>query len=125
MNSVTLIGRLVKDPEIGYTTTQTAVCRFTLTVDRTGEGADFINCKCFKAQAENLHKWKRKGEQIAIQGRINTGDYTDKQGKKVYFTEVIADRVEFIGNRERQEKTPRNPETTYEDFSAVNDYVPF
>ena len=122
MNNVTLIGRLAKAPELGYTQTQTAVCRFTLAVDRNGEGADFINCKCFKAQAENLNKWKKKGDMLAIQGRINTGDYTNKEGKKVYYTEVVADRVEFVGAKEKPTATPKNPETT---FSAVDDYVPF
>ena len=118
MNSVVLIGRLVRDPELAYTTTQTAVCKFTLAVSKANNEADFINCKCFKAQAENLNRWKKKGDYVAVHGRIATGEYTNKQGAKVKTFEVVADNVEFISRSE----TPRNPETT---FSAVDDYVPF
>lgn len=118
MNSVTLIGRLARDPELGYTPTQTAVCKFTLAVSKANNEADFINCKCFKAQAENLNRWKKKGDWLGVHGRIATSDYPNKQGVKVKATEVIADNVEFIGRNE----TPRNPETT---FSYVDDGVPF
>ena len=121
MNSVVLIGRLARDPELGYTTTQTAVCKFTLAVKKTESEADFIPCKCFSAQAENLNRWKKKGDYVAVQGRISTGSYTNKQGVKVNYTEVLADRVEFLGKSEPKE-TPRNPENT---FSATDDYVPF
>lgn len=121
MNSVVLIGRLVRDPELAYTTTQTAVCKFTVAVNKANNEADFITCKCFKAQAENLNRWKKKGDCIGVHGRISTGEYTNKQGNKVKTFEVIADIIDFIGKSEK----PRNPETTFDNFSATDDYVPF
>ena len=126
MNSVVLIGRLVKDPELGYTTTQTACCKFTLAVDRAkkmeNQTADFIRITVWSAQAENCNRYLKKGSQCAVHGRIETGSYTDRNGNKVYTTDVVADRVEFLGSKSEPRETPRNPETT---FSAVEDYVPF
>lgn len=101
MNQVILIGRLARDPELEYTpNTQTAVCRFTLAVDRAkkndGENkADFIRCKCFSRQAEALSKFKHKGDEVAIAGRIETGSYPNKNGETVYTTEVICNAVEY------------------------------
>ena len=133
MNSVVLIGRLVRDPELSYTTTQTAVCKFTLAVDRlkkTGEEktADFIRITVWSAQAENCNRYLKKGSQCAVHGRIETGSYTNKDGRKVDTTDIVADRVEFLGSRSTERETPRNPETTYTpdySFSATDDYVPF
>lgn len=125
MNSVILIGRLTKDPELSYTANQTAKCVFTLAVDRQkkSEEADFIRITVWSSQAENCNKYLHKGSQCAVHGRIQTGSYKDRNGNTVYTTDVIADRVEFLGS-----KTPRNPETTHDDygtFSAVTETVPF
>ena len=104
MNSVALIGRLARDPELSYTqNTQMAVCRMTLAVDRprrNGEdqGADFIRITVWGKQAENCDRYLAKGRQIAVQGRIQTGSYKDREGKTVYTTDVVADRVEFLGS---------------------------
>lgn len=129
MNSVILIGRLTNDPELSYTPSQTAVCKFTLAVDRIkkteDQTADFIRITVWSSQAENCNRYLHKGSQCAVQGRIQTGSYK-KDGKTVYTTDVVADRVEFLGSKDKAPReTPRNPETTFEDFSAVNDYVPF
>ncbi len=103
MNNVILIGRLARDPELTYTsTTQTAWCKFTIAVDRpkrNGEeaGADFIKISVWGKQAENCDRYLSKGKQVAIMGRINTGSYTNREGQTVYTTDVVADRVEFIG----------------------------
>lgn len=114
MNSVLLIGRLTKDPELRYTpTSNMAVTRFTLAVDRPKQGAeeknaDFIQIKVFGKQAENCEKYLAKGRQVAVQGHIYTGSY-DKHGETVYTTEIVAERVEFLGNKEtigNREKTP-------------------
>ena len=103
MNSVVLIGRLARDPELSYTpSTQTAVCHFTLAVDRPrrqGEdrGADFIRITVWGRQAETCDRYLSKGRQVAVMGRIQTGSYKNREGVTVYTTEVIADRVEFLG----------------------------
>ena len=104
MNSVILIGRLTRDPEVRYgASSQTAIAKFTLAVDRGGKdkngedrGADFIGITCFGRQAELVEKYVTKGQQIAVQGRIQTGKY-EKDGRTVYTTDVVADRVEFLG----------------------------
>lgn len=127
MNNVILIGRLTNDPELNYTPSQTAMCKFTLAVDRAkkteDQTADFIRITVWSAQAENCNRYLHKGSQCAVHGRIQTGSYK-KDGKTVYTTDVVADRVEFLGSN----KTPRNPETTFEDygsFSTVTEAVPF
>ena len=126
MNNVILIGRLTRDPELSYTQTQMAICKFTIAVDRptkAGEEktADFIRITVFGKQAENCNRYLGKGRQCAVNGRIQTGSYTNKNGVKVETTEVVASNVEFLQAKE----TPRNPETTFDNFSATNDYVPF
>ena len=103
MNSVVLIGRLARDPELSYTpNTQTAVCRFTLAVDRPrrqgeDQGADFLRITVFGRQAETCDRYLSKGRQAAVHGRIETGSYKNREGVTVYTTDIIADRVEFIG----------------------------
>ena len=114
MNSVILIGRLTRDPELSYTpNTQTAVCRFTIAVDRPrrqGEdaGADFIRINVWGKQAETCDRYLSKGRQVAIMGRIQTGSYKDRGGQTVYTTDVVADRVEFLGSGNGQSKESGN-----------------
>lgn len=103
MNNVILIGRLTKDPELRCTSgTQMAIATFTLAIDRgkdkNGEskGADFPRVMVFGKSAENCEKFLKKGRLVGIQGRIRTGSYENDYGNKVYTTDVIADRVEFL-----------------------------
>ena len=101
MNSVQLIGRLTRDPEVRYTTgqNQTAVARFSIAVnDGYGENerTSFINIVVFGRQAENCERFLSKGRQVGITGRIQTGSY-EKDGRTVYTTDVVASRVEFLG----------------------------
>ncbi len=104
MNSVVLIGRLTRDPDVRYTTSQMAVARFTLAVDRARgknsdeRGADFISVVCFDRQAEFVEKYFTKGKPMALQGRIQTGSY-EKDGRKVYTTDVVAERIEFVDSK--------------------------
>lgn len=104
MNRVELIGRLVRDPEVRYNKDK-AVARFSIAVQRkykNSEGryeADFINCVAFGKSAEFVEKYFFKGNQIAVGGHIQTGNYTNKDGQKVYTTDVIADEVEFAGSK--------------------------
>ena len=103
MNQVILIGRLARDPELSYTpNTQSAMCRFTIAVDRPrrqGEdaGADFIRITVWGRQAETCDRYLSKGRQVAVAGRIQTGSYKNREGVTVYTTDVVADRVEFLG----------------------------
>lgn len=100
MNQVVLIGRLANDPELSYTpNNQTAVCRFTLAVNRMRreDPADFIRITVWGKQAENCDRYLSKGRQAAVHGRIQTGSYTNRDGAKVYTTEVVANSVEFLG----------------------------
>lgn len=99
MNRVILSGRLTKDAEIRYTQTNEKVASFTLAVDRIGSNeADFINCIAFKKTAEFIEKYLSKGRKILALGRINTNSY-EKDGKKVYTTNVIVEQVEFADSK--------------------------
>lgn len=116
MNNVILIGRLVRDPELSYTTTGTAICKFTLAVDRptrAGEDktADFIRITVFNAQAENSNRYLKKGSKCAVNGRIQTGSYKDRDGKTVSTFDVVANNVEFLQARERpsEREVPEPP----------------
>ena len=108
MNAVQLIGRLTKDPEIRYTDDQMAIARFTIAIDRPSRNgkkeADFPNVVVFGKQAENCGKYTAKGKLIGIEGRIQTGSYTNKNGDKVYTTDVIANRIEFIEWADKQKE---------------------
>lgn len=106
MNSVILIGRLTRDPELSYTpNNQTPVTRFTLAVDRpVSQGrerqADFIRITVWGKQAETCDRYLAKGRQVAVMGRIQTGSYKNREGQTVYTTDVVADRVEFLGSND-------------------------
>src|SRR5690606_20661485 len=108
MNTVNLIGRLTKDPELKYTPSGMAICKFTVAVNRdftnqSGEReADFINCTAFKKTAENLSNYQTKGSQIGVVGRIQTGSFEGQDGKRVFTTDVIVDRVEFLGSKQNE-----------------------
>lgn len=119
MNSVNLIGRLARDPDLRFSPSGLAMTRITLAVDKNLYGdkkkqaieqgkptADFISVVVFGKQAENAANYLAKGRQCAVLGRINTGSYVDKEGKKIYTTDVVADRVEFIGSKGDQGSMP-------------------
>lgn len=105
MNTVVLLGRLVRDPDIRQSQGQnpTTVARYTLAVDRRGKdaGADFINMVSFGKTAEFIEKYVHKGTKIVIKGRIQTGSY-EKDRKKVYTTDVIAEEVEFAESKKSE-----------------------
>ena len=126
MNSVILTGRLTADPEVGYTPSQKAVCKFTLAVDRVKEGADFIRIVAWDRQAENIGKYLRKGSKCAVNGRIQTGSYKDREGKTVYTTDVIAINVEFLDSKQT---APASKPVSFDDmpdtFTSAQDDIPF
>ena len=100
MNSVSLTGRLTRDPEVRYSNQNMAIARFTLAVDRPmkKDEADFIPVTCFGKTAELVEKYVQKGRLVGVTGRIQTGSY-EKDGRRVYTTDVIAERVEFLGSK--------------------------
>ena len=106
MNKAILVGRLTKDPELNKTeNTKREVCQFTIAVNRPytnddGERkADFINCVVWDKLAENLSKYQKKGNQVAVEGRIQTRNYDDKDGKKIYVTEIFVSNVTFLDSK--------------------------
>lgn len=141
MNQVVLIGRLTKDPETSVSQSNTMVSRFALAVDRDykrdGEQtADFIRIITFGKTAELVDAYLFKGRQVAVHGRIQTGSYTNKDGQKVYTTDIIADRVQFLGGKQSQDDAPAEPyeeqrkpqsteQTEFDGFQACDDDIPF
>ena len=124
MNSVVLIGRLSNDGKYTETTDGMQIYKMTVAVDREfkkegGQTADFIGVTVFGKQAENCEKYLSKGKMVGVRGRIQTGSYTNKEGKTVYTTEVIADRVEFLSPKGGE------PTETTDSFAAINEAVPF
>lgn len=129
MNNVVLIGRITAKPELNYTKDGMAVTKFTLAVDRgKDKGADFIRVTAFGKRAETICRYMDKGRQIAVQGRINTGSYKDKDGKMVYYTEVCVDNDEFLGGGKAEQVASKVADlfdTEVDVFSASSDDIPF
>lgn len=139
MNKVILIGRLTKDVELRYTqTNNTAVASFSLAVNRKfvkpGEErqADFFNIIAWNKLAENISKYLFKGNQVAISGRLETRSWDDPNGQKHYVTEVIAEEIDFIGSKNKQNNeailnspTPINKNDDTSDFICKGDDLPF
>lgn len=115
MNKVILMGNLTRDPEIRYSRGDEPICvaRYTLAVDRrTGnsggrQAADFIQCVAFGKKGEFAEKHLKEGVKIAVAGRIQTGSYTDKDGRKIYTTEVVAEEQEFAESKSSSERRQR------------------
>lgn len=117
MNKSILMGRLTSDPEIRNTANGISVVSFTLAVDRKykkdgdEQTADFIRCIAFNKTAEFISKYGKKGTKFVIEGRIQTGNYTDKDGKKVYTTDVIVESVEFAESKSSSGNTTNDTST--------------
>ncbi len=109
INNVVLVGRMTRDAELRYTPSNQAVATFTLAVNRNfknqnGEReADFINCVIWRQQAENLANWAKKGTLVGVTGRIQTRNYENQQGQRVYVTEVVADNFQILESRATRE----------------------
>lgn len=109
INNVTLVGRLTKDVELKYTPANQAVAQFTLAVNRTFKNAngeresDFINCVIWRKSAENFANFVKKGALVGITGRIQTRNYENHQGQRVYITEVIAENFQMLESRSQQQ----------------------
>ena len=128
MNSVQLIGRLTRDPEVRYTDGGVSIARFSLAVERrfkqeNGADADFINIVSFGKTAEFIEKYFHKGMKVALNGRIQTGSYTDKDGKKVYTTDVVAENVEFCESKGNSANNDAPAPASDGDFMSVPDGI--
>lgn len=127
MNKAILIGRLTRDPDIRYNSqadgNQLCIARFTLAVDRRikAEGqqnADFISCVCFGKSAEFVEKYLIQGTKIAVTGHIQTGSYTNKDGVKVYTTDVMVEEMEFCEKKTNSGAEHQEPQKPQDDTSA-------
>lgn len=141
MNKVILMGRLTRDPEVRYTQgdNASAVARFSLAVDRRfkkdgDQTADFINCVAFGKTGEFIEKYGRKGTKFVVEGRIQTGSYTNKDGQKVYTTDVVVEQVEFAeskasadGNTTNNTSNSNTPtDTSFMDIpDGIDEELPF
>ena len=122
INSVVLVGRMVKDAELKNTGSGTAVSSFTVAVNRqftnqSGEReADFINCVAWRKTAELIAQYTRKGSMVGLEGRLQTRSYDNQQGQKVYVTEVLVDKVSFLDGKPAAEKKESSNMTNYSSY---------
>ena len=127
MNKVILVGNLTKDPELTTTTSGVSVCRFTIAVSRRYVGAsgeretDFINIVVWRGQAENCHKYLKKGSKCGVVGTIQTRSYDAQDGSKRYVTEVVADEVEFISTNRTNDTAGREPVEDVAELKPIDD----
>jgi len=130
INNVVLVGRITRDPELRYTPQNQAVATFSLAVNRQFKNAngdreaDFINCVIWRQQAENLANWAKKGALIGVTGRIQTRNYENQQGQRVYVTEVVAESFQLLESRATREQsagTPGPSQTT----NTPNNTIPY
>ena len=131
MNKIMLIGRLTRDPEIRYSTNDnnTAIARYTLAVNRpfrkNGEQqADFLPCIAFGKTAEFAEKYLAKGMRVAVEGRIQTGSYTNQEGQKIYTTDVVVERQELLEKRADNSQPDSGAAGSYDDrFMDIPDGI--
>ena len=120
MNKVIIIGRNTKDIELKVTPSGTSVAEFSVAVNRTFKNAngeresDFFNCIAFSKLAETISRYVKKGDQVGVEGRLQTRNYTNKEGRKVYITEIIVENVEFLQTKKQDEQKP--VEYTFEEI---------
>lgn len=130
MNSVSLVGRLTDKPQLKYTKTNIAVCDFRIAVNRPfakegQQSADFITCRAWKNQAENLCKYQDKGNLIDIEGRLTVDKSTDNQGNNRYYTYVLVERIEFLQSKksETNNQSDQSSNTNEDVFSQFGEQI--
>ncbi len=129
MNSVELSGRLVRDPEVRYTSDQMCIASFTLAVDRhdKNKNTDFPSIKAFGRLGETVEKYCKKGKPIEVRGTLQTGSYEGKNGK-VYTTDVVADKINLLSDPQQNHSysaAANKIEQTQQSFEEINEDVPF
>lgn len=107
MNFVSLVGRLARDPDLRRTGNGNAIANFTLAISESKENTDFIDCRAFKQNAENLANFKRKGDLIAVSGKIKKDVWRDQTGTTQSRTYVIANYIEYLANAKANEEQPQ------------------
>lgn len=129
INKVHLIGRLTRDPELRYTKNNTPVANYTIAINNgygEKEKTDYINISTWGKSGEFVSKYFKKGQAIAITGRLNNNNYEDKDGNKRYTTEVITEDIEFVGNKKQDEQIPNNFTPNYgSTFTLDDEELPF
>jgi single-strand DNA-binding protein len=126
MNKFIGIGRITKDIELAYTQDGKAVAKYTLAINGYNDTTDFLNCVTWNKQAENLKKYCGKGSQIAVEGRVSVRNYENKEGKKVYVTEIVTNNIMFLDSkkdRQATEKTQAIEEQEEDPFQAFGDSI--
>ncbi len=122
LNRVVLVGRLTKDPEYRTTPSGVSVATFTLAVNRTftnaqGEReADFINCVVFRRQADNVNNYLSKGSLAGVDGRLQSRNYENQEGRRVFVTEVVCDSVQFLEPKNAQQKGGQRQQNEFQDY---------
>lgn len=131
LNNIVLIGRLTRDPELRYTTSNgTAVATFTLAVNRRfkgdgGQEADFVPVVVWRKQAENCAQYIGKGSLVAVEGRLQIRPYEDKEGKRRTIAEVVANSVQFLDTKKSSSQSDSMGAPTFDDSMIGDDDVPF
>lgn len=133
MNNVSLIGNLVRDIELKYTNSGIACGKFTIAVNRRfkkegQQDTDFLNCIVWNKSAEIMAQYLAKGSKVGINGRIETGSYDNKEGKKVYTTNIVVENFYFLSSKNASANSPQsNAHINSQDFTQVqnNDDIPF
>ena len=131
MNKVIIIGRNTKDIELRQTSSGTSAVEFSIAVNRTFKNAngeresDFFNCVAFSKLAETISKYVKKGDQVGIEGRLQTRNYTNKEGRKVYVTEIVVENVEFLQSKKQDGQTPTESDPFHFEEVDVEDGLPF
>lgn len=125
LNIVALVGRLTKDCEVRKTQSGLSTCSFAVACKRRGEGTDFINCVAWRQSADFLGQYAKKGNVIAVSGHIQTRNYDDKDGKKVYVTEVVADSVKLAGSNKGTEEHEASQDEYSVTEEEYGDNLPF
>ena len=129
MNKVIEIGRNVKDIELRQTSSGTSAVEFSIAVKRAFKNAngeyesDFFNCVAFSKLAETISRYVKKGDMIAIEGRLQTRNYTNREGNKVYVTEIIVENVEFLSPKKQE--TEQEPKEQWVELDPFSDELPF
>lgn len=127
MNKFIGIGRITKDIELAYTQDGKAIAKYTLAINGYNDTTDFLNCVTWNKQAENLKKYCGKGSQIAVEGRVSVRNYENKEGKKVYVTEIVTNNIMFLDSKKDGQAPQENTyndlhTTTSSDDSAFADF---
>ena len=124
INRVILTGRLTATPQLRVTSNGKKMCKFNVAIDRHGDGADFPQCVAYEATAENICNYLHKGSLVGIEGRLQTGTYEDKDGKKIYTTNVWVYYCEFLDTRHAETPTEAT-EDRLPTISVTDEELPF